>query len=181
MTVLFLCLLAASTGAGIVIARRRVTSARALGDRAQRIVFPFLGTTLSEPALEAALRLARSEDAVLVPVYLAEMPRRLALDAPLERRADGAMALLEAIELRAARCSVPVDARIERGRTLRHACRELIEHERFDHMLVAAAGAGAPDGLSPDDIAWLMRSAPGEIIVIRPAPKAGAVVRPRSA
>ena len=46
-----------------------------------------------EPALEAALRLARAEDATLVPVYLATVPLPLPLDAPLAARASGAHAV----------------------------------------------------------------------------------------
>lgn len=155
----------------------------ARGPGAPRIIFPFLGTTLSEPALEAALRLARAEAAVLVPVYLAQIPRRQPLEAPIERHADAALALLEVVELRAARAGVPVDARIERGRTVRHACRELIAHERFDRMLVAASGGGDQDGLGAEDIAWLLRTAPAEVVVVRPAlPARGPAVsgrRPR--
>jgi hypothetical protein len=63
---------------------------------------------------------------------------------------------------------VPVDARVERGRTARHALREAIANERFDRIVIAAAAVGAP-GFHPDDVAWLLANAPGEIIVLRPA------------
>lgn len=166
--VVVLVLLGGVLGGAAGLRRRRAQTADALGPAARRIVFPFLGTTLSESALEAALRLAVAERAVLVPVYLAELPRRLALDAPIERRAEAAVELLEAIEVRGTRAGVVVDARIERGRTVRHACRQLFEHERFDRMLVAAASGGRDDGLPPDDVAWLLRCAPGEVLVVRP-------------
>lgn len=173
--VVLLVLLAGLAGAAVGVRRRRAQAADALGLAARRIVFPFVGTTLSEPALEAALRLALAERAVLVPVYLAQLPRHLALDAPIERRAESALEVLEAIEIRATRAGVAVDGRIERGRTVRHACRLLFAHERFDRMLVAAATDGRDDGLDADDIAWLLRRAPGEVLVVRPGqPSEGA-------
>lgn len=168
--VVVVLVLAAALGGGLAgVRRRRAQTADALGPAARRIVFPFVGTTLSEPALEAALRLARAERAILVPVYLAELPRRLPLDAPIERRVEPALAMLEAIEVRGTRAGVQVDGRIEPGRTVRHACRRLFDHEPFDRMLVAAASAGADDGLEADDVAWLLRCAPGEVLVLRPA------------
>ena len=77
------------------------------------------------------------------------------------------MPLLEAIERRATRLEVPVDSRIERGRTSLHALAQLIEHERFDRIVVPAQ-ASRSDGFPPDDIAWLLERAPGEVAVLRP-------------
>jgi hypothetical protein len=77
------------------------------------------------------------------------------------------MPLLEAIERRATRLEVPVDSRIERGRTPRHALAQLIEHERFDRIVVPAQTSRS-DGFPPDDIAWLLERAPGEVAVLRP-------------
>ena len=62
---------------------------------------------------------------------------------------------------------MPVDARIERGRTYRHALREAIAHERYDRLVVAAASARS-EGFNGDDIAWLLDHAPGEVVIIRP-------------
>ena len=62
---------------------------------------------------------------------------------------------------------MPVDARVDRGRTLRHAIREAIAHERFDRFVVAAAGARS-EGFQPDDVAWLLDHVPGEVVIIRP-------------
>jgi hypothetical protein len=132
-----------------------------------RILFPFTGHGLSQPALDAALRLARAEHATLVPVYLARVPMQLPLDSPLPRQCTAGLPLLETIEQRAATASVPVDARVDRGRTLRHAMREAIAHERFDRLVVAAG-----DGLGSGDIAWLLDHAPGEVVIIRPAGEA---------
>jgi hypothetical protein len=77
------------------------------------------------------------------------------------------MPLLEAIEHRATHEGVAVDARIERGRTYRHALRELLIHEHQDRIVIAADTAGA-DGFDAADIAWLLEHAPGEILVLRP-------------
>lgn len=134
---------------------------------ARRILFPFTGKRLSKPALDAALRLARAEEATLVPAYLAEVPLNLPLESALPRECEAALPVLEAIEQRAVRNGVAVDPRIERGRTSRHALAELIGHERFDRIVAPAAGAGS-DGFSPEDIAWLLDHAGGEIVVFRP-------------
>jgi hypothetical protein len=134
---------------------------------AERILFPLLGDTVSHSALDATLRLARAEHATLVPAYIATVPLHLPMDAPLPVQCDAAMPLLETIEQRAARLGVPVDSRIETGRTPRHALRQLIESERFDRIVVPAA-TGTSSGFSGDDISWLLENAPGEIIVLRP-------------
>ncbi|HEY3776083.1 MAG TPA: universal stress protein [Solirubrobacteraceae bacterium] len=134
---------------------------------APRILFPFIASALSSSALDAALRLARVEGAVLVPVFLAQVPRWLPLDCPLPRQAGAAVATQEAVEQRAASFGVPVDARLERGRTARHALMRAIECERYDRIVVAAAAPGA-HGFEPDDVAWLLAHAPGEIVVLRP-------------
>jgi hypothetical protein len=130
-------------------------------------LFPFVGSALSRQALDAALRLCRAEDATLVPAYLARVPLTLPLDAPVPRQATEAMPILEAVEHRALSAGVPVDSRIERGRTYRHAVSELVRHERFDRIVAAAATNGS-DGFSAEDIAWLLDHAPGEIVVLRP-------------
>ena len=132
-----------------------------------RVVFPFTGAALFQRALDAALRLARVDGATLVPVFLAEVPMHLPLDAALPHACDSALPLLEAVEQRAARAGVGVDSRIERGRTTRHAIRQLVEHEHFDTIVVTAGDAGSP-GFLPDEIGWLLEHAPGEIIVVRP-------------
>jgi nucleotide-binding universal stress UspA family protein len=134
----------------------------------QRILFPFVASSLSERALDAALRLARAEDATLMPVFLARVPLTLPLDAPLPRQSRVAIPLQEAIEHRAAVFGVPVDARIERGRTPRHALRQTIAHERYDRIVVAAAASGGQPGFSAEDVAWLLDNAPGDIVVLRP-------------
>ncbi len=132
----------------------------------ERILFPYVAAGGSAAALDVALRLARAESGTLVPVFLARVPLRLSLEAPLPRQSQLAMPLQEQIEARAAAAGVPVDSRIERGRSFRHALRETIEHERFDRIVVAASNEHR-GGFDADDIAWLLRNAPGEIVVLR--------------
>ena len=134
----------------------------------RRILFPFVAQALSRPALDAALRLARAEDATIVPVFIAIVPAELPIDAALARQSALAIPLQEAIEQRAAEFGVPVDARVQRGRTHRHALRQTIEQERFDRIVIAAAANGCP-GFGPDDVAWLLNHAAGEIVVLRPS------------
>jgi hypothetical protein len=157
---------AAGLAAGVVTIRVRRAKPPALEpNRAERILFPFVGGALSERALEASLRLARAEGATLVPAYLVTVPMALNLDAPLPSACGGAFELLEVIEQRAAAVGVRVDGRIGRGRNRRHAMRQLMANERFDRIVVAAGD----EGFSADDVAWLLRQAEGEVVVVRPA------------
>jgi universal stress protein family protein len=161
--------LVAGVGVTLVVRRRRASGPETPPSR--RILFPFVGSHLSTAALDAALRIARVEDAVLVPVYLAPVPMSMPLEAPIPRTCDRAFELLEAIEQRAARSGVPVDGRIGRGRTIRHALRRLLDEERYDRIVVAAETART-DGLSSEDVAWLLEHAAGEVVVLRPADEA---------
>lgn len=152
---------------GALYARDRGRRARTLRTSPKRILFPFVGGAISRRALDAALRLALVDGATLVPVFLARVPMHMPLDSPLPRQCTEGMPLLETIEQRGFGLGVPVDARIERGRTVRHAMREAIAHERYDRLVVAAA-SGPVEGFHGDDIAWLLDHAPGEVVVIRP-------------
>lgn len=144
-----------------------------------KILFPFIGHELSERALQATLRLAWAEQATIVPAYLTTVPMQLALDAPVGRACDEAFAVFEAIEQRAAGLGVPVDGRIARGRNVRHAMRELIRDvPGATRIVTAAASGGRRDGFSVDDIAWLLRNAPSEVVVLRPDPHRPAVMPP---
>jgi nucleotide-binding universal stress UspA family protein len=151
--------------------RSRSTSDRRHGlerKRPRRILFPFVASALSSSALEAALRLAGTEDATLVPVFLARVPMNLPLQAPLPRQSESALMLLETIEQRAAAHGVSVDARVQRGRDNRHALREAIASCSYDRIVIAAAIHGCP-GFNAGDVAWLLENAPGEIVVLRSA------------
>ncbi len=154
-------------GVAVLLLMRRAQAADS-GPPVRRILLPFVGTSLSERALEASLRLARAEHATLVPAYLVTVPRIVALRTPVPRECDVAFELFEAIEQRAAAAGVPVDTRIERGRTLRHALRLLMAAEPHDRI-VAPAATNGKDGFSADDVAWLLRNADGEVLVLRPA------------
>jgi nucleotide-binding universal stress UspA family protein len=143
---------------------RRPAPARASG--ARRILFPFVAGALSQRALDAALRLAAAEGATLVPVFLARVSLDLPLESPLPRQCSMAMPLLEAVEQRATEAGIPVDARIVRGRNRRHALRQAIAEVNFDRIVIAASAHGN-HGFDPDDVAWLLDNAPGEIVVLR--------------
>jgi universal stress protein family protein len=141
----------------------------------RRILFPYVGGQLSVRALDAALRIARFEDATLVAAYLVPVPLTLSLDAPIPRACGAVFELQEAIEQRARADEIVVDARIATGRTIRHALRQLLEDEQYDRLVVAAKTAHT-DGLSAADVAWLLEHAPGEVAVIRPADELDVVV-----
>ena len=62
-----------------------------------------------------------------------------------------------------------MDARVARGRTYRDALRHLIGEEHFDRIVVSATDSPR-NGLSSDDLEWLLERAPAEIVILRPAP-----------
>lgn len=144
---------------------------------ARRILVPFTGTSLDPTVLQAAIRIASAEEAVLVPAYLLIVPLEYSEDSPLRKEVAVAMPLLEAVEHAALRAGVPVDARIEKGRTATHALRRLWEAESFDRLVVPAR-AGGHDGFEPKELAWLLTHAPIETLVLRPSPN-GAEPPPR--
>ncbi len=165
-------------GAGVALAGRRRGGAG--GDAVHHILLPFTGAEISRRALDAALRLARAEGATLMPAYLAEVPKSLPLDCAIPAEAGHAMAMLEAVEQRAAARGVPVDARIERGRTYRHALARLLSAESFDRVVVATGATGA-QGLSGADLVWLLERAPAEVMILRPGPDDHRMVVPAAA
>ena len=129
---------------------------------ARRILVPFSGS-LDQTVFDAAIRIASAEEAVLVPAYLLVVPLQYEEDSPLRDQVKMAMPLLEAVELAALRAGVPVDARIEKGRTLTHAVKRLWEAEPFDRIVAAA-----PD-FTPKELAWLLTKSPAETVVLKPA------------
>jgi nucleotide-binding universal stress UspA family protein len=158
-----------------------IASSRWRGKRSERpedvrrILLPFTGTEISRRALDAALRLARAESGTLMPAYLAAVPKQLPLECSIPAEAAKAMPMLEAIEQRAAAQGVPVDARIERGRSYRHALARLLERETFDRVVVSATATGA-NGFSGEDLVWLLDKAPAEVLILRPGPEDRRVV-----
>ena len=144
-------------------ARRRAAS------YTKRILVPFTRGRLDPEVLAAALRIARAEEATLVPAYLILTPMELRLDAPMETQAAVAMPLLEAVEQTTLRAGIPVDARIENGRTPIHALSRLWCVEHFDRIVVPAP-AGRDPGFTPKELEWLLTHAPAETIILRPDP-----------
>lgn len=158
-------------GGGYLIARSRLRGHRSdRPDSVHQILLPFTGTEVSRRALDAALRLARAEEATLMPAYLAQVPKSLPLECAIPNEARRAMPMLEAIEQRATAQGVAVDARIERGRSYRHALARLLERETFDRVVVPASASGAT-GFSGEDLVWLLQKAPAEVLILRPGPE----------
>jgi nucleotide-binding universal stress UspA family protein len=151
---------------GGLIARRRLGLRRLAPRSGRRVLVPFSGR-LDPTVLDAAIRVARAEEATLVPAYLVIVPLEYDIESALREQVQIAMPLLEAVERAALGAGVPVDARIERGRTLPHALRLLWESERFDRVIAPASGRSHP-GFSTKDIAWLLENAPAETLVLKP-------------
>jgi hypothetical protein len=140
---------------------------------ARRILVPFTGGNLDPTVLSAAIRIARAEGAVLVPAYLMLVPLEYSEDSPLAKQVAVAMPMLEAVEHAALRCGVPVDARIEKGRTPTHALRRLWEVETFDRVIAPApvqSNGGYGGGFSPKDLTWILTNSPTETLVLKPEP-----------
>jgi hypothetical protein len=130
-----------------------------------RILVPFSGA-LDPLVLDAAIRVARAEGAVLVAAYLLIVPLQYPEDSAQKEKVAVALPLLEAVEHAALRAGVPVDARIEKGRSLTHALRRLWEVERFGRIVAPASG------FTPKELAWILTHAPTETIVLSPGPPA---------
>lgn len=136
----------------------------------RRILLPFTGRAISRRAFESAVRLAKAEDATIMPAFLARVPRNLPIESPLPAQCSEGMPLLEAIEQRATAQGITVDARIARGRTYRDALQRLLDEEHFDRVIVSATDSPRV-GLSGDDLRWLLERVPAEVMILRPAPE----------
>ncbi|MGA2926254.1 MAG: hypothetical protein ABSG43_09715 [Solirubrobacteraceae bacterium] len=135
----------------------------------KRILLPFTGQAISRRGWEAAVRLAKAEDATIMPAFLARVPRHLPLDSPLPGQCEEGLPLLETLEQRAHAEGIAIDARVARGRTYRDALRRLLDNEQFDRVIVSATG-DPRTGLTADDLEWLLERVPAEILILRPAP-----------
>ncbi len=166
--------------ASVIVVRRRNPRRRAARSRQPRLLLPFTGGALDPTVLDAAIRIARATDAVLVPAYLVVVPFKFAPDAPLTRQVTLAMPLLEAVEHAALRAGVAVDARIERGRTPIHALRRLWEVEHFERV-VAPAPSAAGHGFTPKQVTWILENAPAETLILKPTAGESARQRAQSA
>jgi len=166
--------LALGVAVGFLLPRRRRLMSRGhdSSQPVRRILVPFTGTFIPRRAFEAAIRLAKAENAIMMPAFLARVPMNLPLDAPLPRQCADGMPLLEVIEQRALAQGVQVDSRVGRGRTARDALRSLLAQESFDRIIVSAGrGGDQPAGMSDDDLMWLLEKVPAEIMILRPAPE----------
>ena len=148
--------------------RRRRAPPQATG--ASQILLPFTATTLSRRALEAAIRLAKVDGATLMPAFLATVPLSLSLESPLPNQSRIGMPLLEAIEQRATADGVPIDSRVQPGRSYRHALARLLEREQFDRVIISAAD-NPRTGLSGRDLLWILEHANAEVLILRAAPQ----------
>lgn len=148
-----------AAGAGALAIRGRRPGVRYAGKG--RLLVPFSGA-LDPTVLDAAIRIARAEQSTLVAAYLLVVPLQYPEEAPRREQVAVAVPLLEAVELAALRAGVPVDARIEKGRSLTHALRRLWDVEHFDRIVAPAPGFTAKE------LAWILTNAPSETIVLRP-------------
>jgi nucleotide-binding universal stress UspA family protein len=161
--------LAVGLAAGARITPRRLRVARERPRPVRRILLPFTGQAISQRALDAALRLAKAENATIMPAFLARVPRNLPIEAPLPAACAEGMPLLEAIEQGASAQGIEVDARIARGRTYRDGLRRLVEQERFDRIIISATDSPRRS-LSSSDLEWLLERVPAEVMILRPGP-----------
>ncbi len=136
----------------------------------KRILLPFTGADISRRAFESAVRLAKAENATIMPAFLVRVPRQLPIDSPVPAQCSFGLPLLDVIEQRAGAQGIPVDSRIARGRTYRDALRRLLDEERFDRIIVSASD-DRRHGLSSDDLEWLLDRVPAEVLILRPAPE----------
>jgi nucleotide-binding universal stress UspA family protein len=135
----------------------------------RRVLVPFTRGHLDPTVLAASIRIARAEDATLVPAYLILIPPEYPLEAPMKEECAQAIPLLEAVEHAASKAGVPVDARVESGRTPIHALERLWDVEHFDRIVVPAPVGRGP-GFSLKDLTWILAHAPSETVILRPDP-----------
>jgi len=156
--------------AGYWLPLNRRLAARNRPRPVRRILLPFTGQAISRRSFEAAVRLAKAENATIMPAFLARVPMNLPLESALPVQCASGMPLLEAIEQRVASQGIPVDSRVGRGRSARDALRRLLEEEQFDRIIVSA-DEDPRAGLSYEDLRWLLERVPAEILILRPAPE----------
>ena len=96
----------------------------------RRILLPFTGQAISRRSFEAAVRLAKAENATVMPAFLARVPMNLPLEiaaarAVRERHAAARGRSSSALSAQ----GVPFDSRVGRGRSARDALRKLLDEE----------------------------------------------------
>ena len=171
MTEVLLVLAGARRGARCVVLLVRRRRGDAAPAPTRRILFPYVGIAAVD--LGARRRAADRPDRErhARPAYLAPVPMAMPLEAPIPRtvRPRRSSCRRRSSSERRPRASRSTAASA-RGRTVRHALRQLIEAERYDRIVVAAATAHT-DGLSSADVAWLLEHAPARSR-LRPADEA---------
>ena len=167
--VLIVIAAALSASIAVLVVQRRPPKRPPPPPGARRILVPFTGA-LEPRVLDAAIRIAQAQGAVLVPAYLLVVPLQFDEDSPLTEQVAVAMPVLEAVELAALRAGVPVDARIEKGRTLTHALRRLWEVEPFDEIVAPAPANGHAPGFTEKSSISLFKKKPVPS-TIKPEPK----------
>ncbi len=137
----------------------------------RRILLPFTGQAISRRSFEAAVRLAKAENAIVMPAFLARVPMNLPLDSALPVQCASGMPLLEAIEQRALLAGHP-------GRLARRAralgARRAAQPARPRSTSTASSCPPTKTrgrGSSYDDLRWLLERVPAEILILRPAPE----------
>ena len=182
-------------GAGCVPGRpgsspcsRDSAQVRAPGPDCRRVLFPFVGGSCSRRGpWTQRCGWARAEDRLtLLPVFLA---RVVADDAALWTPRSRAVRLVDRHPASRRRSSTRQAESGGPGRRASWSVAALYRHapapddrqnERFDRIVIAAAPENGP-GFGPDDVAWLLGHAPGEIVVLRPGAEDQLVpVAPRS-
>ena len=106
-----------------------------------------------------------------MPAYLATVPKQLPLECAIPAEAAKAMPMLEAIEQRAAAQGVPVDARIERGRSYRHALARLLERRALRPRRRLRPRADRRRRLLRRRPRLAAEKAPAEVLILRPGPE----------
>ena len=142
-----------------------------------RVLVPIGEAFPVEPALEVACRLAREQHGVVILLYVYAVPATLPIDACLPtQEAAGRRALAAAAEVVAA-AHRPARTHLVPSRSFADTILRVAEYDDVDVLVL---GIGQHRGLLGDSIGGtarkLMRLAPCEVVLVRPAP-AGSVCR----
>ena len=135
-----------------------------------RLLVPYTRSPASIRGLDAACRLAKSEEnSHIHAVYVVEVDRRMSLDSELPEDSEiGERCLAEAEET-ARRHKVHCDGDILQARDAGHA---IVDEavERGVHMIVLGAPRNANDAQSLDlgkTVEYVLRHAPCEVVLVR--------------
>lgn len=135
--------------------RSRPPSALRIPRMARRILLPFTVARSTRPSWTPRSESHRPKTPCSSPPTCSSSRSSTAKDSPLHEQVAVAIPPFEAIEHRALRCGIPVDARIEKGRTPTHALARLFQVEQFDQV-VAPAPANGGGGFTPKDLTWIL-------------------------